>query len=300
MRGWVVATAIMMSAVMLAGCADEGSDDVQVEDVDPDTFQLAAGKGALQGLVLDDRFRPIADAFVLLQPAGITTDANGDGEFTFVDLEPGKYTIRVQAEGHEAVPQTVTVVEGVFEEVQVVARRVLSAGGTILTQEFSVFIPCGVNFVAGGTNADCTADLSGDSERSSFSADYSEYGANVTYMVTEMLASQQGFYEVRVRPPGVSGGNDNYAVNEVKEGDYLKMVNQRGVVNEVDQITGTNAPWENDGSFNTILFVDGALKGETPANCCGIGPYFGVKAQFVQSVFIGEPEVALDTYCALC
>jgi hypothetical protein len=173
------ATVVLLTAfasVALAGCAGDSPDTAPVDPSEIDPEQLQAGKGAIAGLLIDDRFRPIqlidspttefqARGFVLLQETGQESRTTANGEFAFIDLEPGTYTLRVSATGHEAVPSKVVVREGEFAEASIVARRTSSQGSTIVTEEYSAFSPCFINFVALSTTADCTLDQSGETFR---------------------------------------------------------------------------------------------------------------------------------------
>lgn len=317
----VTATVAAFVFVSLAGCSDDGgaSDNLDIDEtVDPDKFQLQSGKGAIQGLVIDDRFRPIPGALVLLQPVALTKSSNQNGEFQFLDLAPGQYTVRVQAEGHEATPQTVTVVEGLFEEVQAVARRIVNEGASIITEEYVAFSTCQAS--APVITAYCDQvllDLSGDSSRASFQVDYSQFGPNATAMVTEMLvnkeASANGAFKLVIR---MTTNVDNYYVNDaITEGDYLKAWMRFNETSPFD-LEDRNHPWLNDQAMLVQLWAQGLLKDETNEaifdNTCayadtyctadsrGIGAQFGIEAKFVISLFIGEPEVDIETYCTIC
>ena len=50
-----------------------------------------------------------------------------------------------------------------------------------------------------------------------------------------------------------------------------------------------------DATVRPVTAAAGAERG-----CVGVGTDFGVKAKFLQSVFLGEPDVDLESYCALC
>lgn len=318
MRLQSVLSVLVLSALALAGCADDAAGTDQV--VDPNLVEeteLEQGKGAIAGLVVDDRFRPIIGAEVLVQEAGITVGSNENGEFAVVDLEPGTYTLRVNAEGHEATPARIQVAEGEFAEAQLLARRVLSEGGSVLTQEFTVFIPCAADFIVNGIVANCVLDLSGDSYRSGFTVDYSEMGDTVSFLVTEVKLNQDGGYVVQVREDdGSTAGGQRYAVGRIPaDATYYKMINEYGVINEVDNMQANNVAWTNQGESHpeegqqnpvqTILFIDGEYKDElmgadpTGEVCCGLDARFGIKAQFVQSLFLGPPETDVETYAVL-
>jgi hypothetical protein len=307
----------LMAALALAGCAaDDAGGPSPGQVVDEDSFRLAAGKGAIAGLLVDDRFRPIhltaedattefqARGFVLLQETGAQTQTTPNGEFSFVDLDPGTYTLRVTASGHEAVPQKVSVQAGSFAETSVVARRVSSAGATIITEEYSVFIPCGYDYVANGGVIDCTFDQSGDSYRPGFVSDYTRFGTNATNLVSEMRANHVDRYEMQVREAdGTSGGGQRLAVAQF-EGDYVKLLWRFGETNEEWNGQNNNGPWTNAFPIHTILFRDSPGREEVQALglpfCCGAGVYFGIKAQFLQSLFLGTPDVSVESYCVLC
>jgi hypothetical protein len=311
MRAQALLVAACLSAVLLAGCGD--GPDAAPSAGSGTTAPIASGKGAISGLVINDVFRPVPGGVVLIQELGLTATSDSSGQFVFTDLEPGAYLLRVQADGHEAAPQTVDVREGEYAEVEVVARRVMNEGGRIITTEFSVFIPCGVDFVASGYVLDCTMDQSGDSFRAGFTSNYTEY-ANATYLVTEMKAQNPDRYEVQVREDdGTSSGGERYSVAQF-EGDYLKIVHQLGVVDTVYNGQGNNVAWNNTKPVYTILFPDSIGReeqqtipwpedptGQAPfyPPCCGAGVHFGIKAKFVQSLFIGEPEVDIASYGVL-
>ena len=170
-----------------------------------------------------------------------------------------------------------------------------------MTTEYSVFIPCAIDYIANGNVIDCTLDQSGDSFRAGFLSNYTSY-ANVTYLVTEMKANQVGNYEVRIRPTDHDQGpDDNYAVMEIVESDYLRIVHKLGeVAHEPYELTGNNQAWNNTEEFLTILYVDSIGKNAGDTGTFGVGVDVGIRAKFVQSVFVGEPVADIATYCVLC
>lgn len=320
MNGKAILVAMLSVTIALAGCSDDKGGDGEDTLITGDPSELKEGKGAIAGLLLDDRFRPIADGTVLVEQTGDTTTSNADGEFFFVDLEPGSYRLRADVSGHESLPVNVDVKEGVFAEQRVVARRVVSDDGSIITREYSVFVPCAVSVPAGSVTLDCTLDGSGDTFRSGFDSDLQEYD-NITYVVTEMKAAspaspEKGAYKVVVRE---QGNGEYYASEFTVDGDYMKLVMKIGEKSEQDT-EDRNSNWTNDRPLETLLFPQGSFKAESQsaldaacnnsdplsgtvpdiARGCwesrGLGAQFGVRAQFVQSVFLGEPEVDIESY----
>lgn len=318
MVGWTtvmsVARGVLCSLVLvvtvLSGCTDaDDPEDPLV--VDPETFSHEEGKGAIAGLLVDDRFRPIhltddprtefqARGFVLLQETGEQVRTTENGEFTLVDLPPGTYTVRVQAEGHEAAPRAVTVEPGVFNEAVVQARRVFDDTSSILTQEYNVFKPCEFTLIVIGIPFDCTFDFSGDSARDAFTTNYTSF-PQATWLVTEFKANQAGNYEIRIGEE-VGSSTGNYAIEEIVEGDYTKIVVEKNGTATENLYGETNRVWTNENGFTTILYVDGTGKGALPVfgGGFGFGVFVAVEGKFLQSLFLGEPEVDLDSYCLLC
>ncbi len=321
-----VLMALLLVTVALAGCSDGGSnDDTPTPTVDPDDFELESGKGAIAGLLFDDRFRPIeltdspqsefqTTGFVLLQETGERTQTSTNGEFTFVDLEPGQYTVRVTADGHEATPQRVTVSEGEFAEAQVLARRVISDTGTIVTEEFTAFVACGYNVIALGGGIDCTFDQSGDTQRDSFVVDYTDL--NVTHIVLEMLGNKPEFYDVWMYPDrgGIPSPADTYQIMGGPDTEYLRFQLNIGevAVNSPDASGADTEPlmFDNNETIRTTVFINSLGYGtEIPVSVpifgneplgFGVGVYYAVQANFVMTTFLGEPDVDVDSYCVFC
>ena len=306
---------LALLATGLAGCSGGGGgggDGGSATEQPP----LAEGKGAISGLLFNDALRPIPGALMLLQPAGLTTTTDPSGQFSFTDLDPGTYFIRVQADGHEAAPQNVEVVAGEYAEAEVQARRLFSQAGRIITNEYSVFVPCAAGFIANGVTANCVLDLSGDSYRSTFSSNLTGV-QNLTYMVTEWKFNQVGDWNGQIREDdGTVQGGERYAVLDIVQGDYGKVILQPGVLNTEANGQGNNVPWNATKEFATAIFLNGQFKGEAqgaydqvctasggsgPAclTATGAGAAFGIKAKIIQSLFIGEPEVDLASYGVL-
>jgi hypothetical protein len=311
MKNKTYATTTALLLVALAGCAGETTQTTTFTDmVRP---ALAEGKGGILGLLIDDVYRPVPDGLVLLQGAGVTATTDASGQFSMVGLEPGTYILVASAEGHDAAPVNVDVMANQYSEVEVSARRIFSQDGVIITTQYSVFVPCAVSAPAASLNFDCTGDTSGDTFRSGFTGNYTGY-KEATYLITEMRSNHeaspsQGAYKVVVRE---RGNGDYWASKFITEGNYMKLTMRVGNVS-LDDTENRNVEWKNNKHMETLLFPQGAFKGETQQGLgivCGasgqgcfesrgLGPQAGVKATFVQSLFLGEPEVDIERYCVL-
>ncbi len=301
----------MFAALTLAGCGAKSS----APAASAARPALPADRGAVKGIVIDDRYRPVPEATVLLTPVGLTSTTDAEGLFAFTDLAPGAYVVLVQAKDHEAAPKNVDVQAGQYTEVEAEARRIFSDAGAVITTQFSAFIPCAANFVANGVIFNCVLDLSGDSFRGGFTTKAFNKTLNWTVMVSEVLVNQPNSYEFQVREDdGSSGGGERYAVGPIQSGVYKKITNLRGILNMVDNQQRNNVPFNGTKPFATILFLEGdhqqdfqqafdtVCQPSVPQTCrtaTGVGAAFGIKAKMVQSLFVGAPATPVEHYCVL-
>jgi len=307
---------LLLVSALVAGCS--GSEP-EPTDTTTDRPPVAPDRGAISGLLIDDIYRPVAGGRILLQGAGLTATTDAQGQFTFVDLVPGTFIAIANAAGHEAAPVNVDVTAGVYTDLEIVMRRIFSQEGSIVTTQYSVFVPCSVSSIQGTSTLDCTGDQSHESFRAGFTSNYTGY-KDATYLVTEMksnhkASSSQGAYKVVVRELGACNAatcsGDYWGSKFITEGDYLKITLQIGNVS-ADDTEARNVAWDNTKQMETFLFPQGAFKSESQgvldAQCSasgqcfesrGLGPQVGVKANFVQSLFLGEPKVDIGTYQVL-
>ncbi|MFO1533852.1 MAG: carboxypeptidase-like regulatory domain-containing protein [Thermoplasmatota archaeon] len=288
--------ALLVTATMLSGCSGSSPSP---------TSNLAAGKGGMSGLLIDDVYRPIPGGLVLIEGIGLTATTDDLGQFHFDDLLPGSYVLLATAPGHEAAPVPVDVQADKYAEVEVLARRVFSDNGRTVTSEYSVFVPCAIDFVYSGIVTDCTGDQSGDTFRAGYTVDYRPYNKTATYLLVEMKATQEDRYEVQLRvDDGSDAGGPRYAVADFK-GDYLRMQFKVGVKNDVYDGQKNNVPFNVTKKIGLILFSDSQgreeLQGAGVPVCCGAGAHFGIRAKFIQTLFLGEPDPSIDVnhYCVL-
>ena len=80
------------------------------------------GRGSLAGHITDPAGAVLQGARVELQPLGSVFISNAQGEYTFVNLPPGSYTLNVSYVGFEAASQQGTVVAGQTKLVDVVMK----------------------------------------------------------------------------------------------------------------------------------------------------------------------------------
>lgn len=278
-----ILSVLLVAAFTLAGCSSSSDGSKTFVDKPP----IDANKGAIQGLLIDDIYRPIPGGKVLLTPDGLTAVTDNLGQFQFVNLAPKTYTLRVEVAGHEGAPATVDVVANEYADIELSARRIYSEGGRIDTIQYSVFLPCGVASPAVLGTVNCFGDLSGDTYRTS--AGNLEFTNDTTALIFEVKAAKPGNYVLALRhDDGTPEGGEQYYNIVVSDGTYGK-----GILIRNEAADGF-VVWKGDKPLEAAMFVGGQV--QTSESGYGIGADFGVKAQILISAFIGPPEVNLDEY----
>ncbi|MES2154222.1 MAG: carboxypeptidase-like regulatory domain-containing protein [bacterium] len=307
----------LLVATLLAGCGSKGSPAASNDGGLPPL----GDKGAIKGIVIDDRYRPIEGALVLLTPSGLTDTTDTLGQFLFSDLQPGAYVLQVNAKDHEAAPKNVDVMAGQYAEVEAPARRIFSQDGAIITSQYSVFIDCAVEAVIYSAIVEkpsCTGDTTGDSARDGFSTDLHVDAKNVTYVVSEFLFSNKGNYGLVIGRT-TDGQYDTYfAEGNVVDAVYQRLQLQPKMVdNRTGETAGRNIKFDLSKPYETTVFPHAQLYNELhgatrdigtatghpicvgDGGCNGVGVALGVKAKIVQSIFIGPPASPIETYALL-
>jgi TonB-dependent receptor len=93
------------------------------------------GKGAVNGRVVDDSGGALQGAKVVLQPAGVTTATNDQGEFSILGLAPGTYTVNVSYVGFADFSKEVTVTAAQTLRVEVGLKVATQNQQVIVTTE---------------------------------------------------------------------------------------------------------------------------------------------------------------------
>lgn len=281
-------------ASLLAGC----STPPPTEDVfDPGTRPtLPPTKGAIAGLLIDDRYRPVPDTLVLLTPTGDTATTDWSGQFAFFDLEPGAYLLQIGSSTHEAAPRAIDVVAAEYSEVEYQGRRVVGTSSDLVTTQVSVFAPCAVSAVIVTGLIRCIPD--GDSYEWGFTHDFTPHGKNATFLVIEFLASQADGYFI---PVGSDCG-DAYA-GETFEGRYMRYVFPLANKTAKDNSNDGYDPWRNDcAQVGATMFYVGSAHGvikDTIGARWGVGARLAIKGTFLSTLFVGEPLVDIATYAPM-
>ncbi|HUR25849.1 MAG TPA: carboxypeptidase-like regulatory domain-containing protein [Candidatus Thermoplasmatota archaeon] len=301
---WAVLLAA--ASALTAGCAGGDPDDA------PSSAQveLAAGTGAIQGLLVDDRYRPLhltdqpkgefqAAGFILVVETGATVTSDADGVFQVLDLEPGTYTLKPAVDGHEGAPSKVDVAAGEYTEVDLLVRRLVTPGkDTVIIHDDTVLVTCQVQFLDAHftTGRLCHGDLTSDGESTWVDYNYTAYD-NVSAVVVEVRFSAVGDYEVWLtQKTNVVNPENLYAKEVVYQTDAFRYATVNG--SEEGRFGGAPVDLQD---LRVWVNVNGVATKETddaigvPA---GVGFQFVVKARLVVSAFLEVPP-DLDTYAVL-
>jgi len=287
---------LLLVPLGLAGCASHAAPDVPAaaSGLPPPP----PGKGAIAGLLIDDIYRPVPGGLIFIQGAGLTATTDSEGQFAFLDLEPGSYVLIANAAGHEAAPLSVDVQAGQYADAEIQARRLFGGGGSLVTEQYSVLLACGATAYIVTSIVDCIPDQSGDSNQDAFTFGQDLAEGNATAFVLEMKASQRDGYAVSVD----CGANARGSSWEETFTDYIRTVWAKDANLTRDGANGTQAvhPWSDNC---TKLYAELWYLGSDPGDLrkqgympWGVGVRFEVRATFLLSLFVGPPQVDLQTY----
>ncbi len=127
----------------LAGCitGDDGEGDDQVLK---EQAQAGERTGGVQGVVTDNAVQPIEGANVTLIEIDETTQTATDGSYAFSNLDPGSYTVSVNASGFVSARNTTDVSAGEVTNVDFLLTHLQSTEAYTQVFELQGFFECGV------------------------------------------------------------------------------------------------------------------------------------------------------------
>ncbi len=110
---------LAFALTVLSGCiggddVDPAGDDVPQE---AEEVQVTETTGSLKGTVSSDLFEPLGGALVSVVEADKETKVSRSGDFVINDLDPGRYTIHIQALGYEATSRAADIKAGEVTEI---------------------------------------------------------------------------------------------------------------------------------------------------------------------------------------
>ena len=160
MRTVALPLALLVSALALAGCADDGpkSDSAEpiVDEGEYDDLDATEQTGVIRGVAVDLAVRPIPGVLVSIQVGGAprnTTSADS-GAFGFDGLDPGTYFLEVSKPGYQSLQVSTDVVAGVSDppivKVQLVADPASVPYYSVVS--WSGFIECSTRVGTGPAN----------------------------------------------------------------------------------------------------------------------------------------------------
>lgn len=119
LRAWTLT--LVMVSVTLAGCAgDADPSGIRSTDDAAGPAEVTHTTGGIEGQVLDDEARPVVAAVVELVKTGNTTKTDAQGRYSFSNLDPGTFELRITRGGYEGEGRTVQVVAGQVAQANVI------------------------------------------------------------------------------------------------------------------------------------------------------------------------------------
>ncbi len=143
MRGWrtVVLSALLLTTA-LAGCLG-GDEDSSGDQVLKEQAKAGDRTGGIQGVVTDTAIQPVEGANVTLLEIDQTATTASDGSYAFSDLEPGTYTVSVNASGFVSTRNETQVSAGQVNNVDFLLTHLQSTEAYTQVFELKGFFECG-------------------------------------------------------------------------------------------------------------------------------------------------------------
>lgn len=125
----------MFLSAGFAGCigGDDAPESVDEADV-PAVAVVTATTGSIKGTVASDLFEPLVGAQVGIVELAMETRVNKGGEFVFNELDPGRYTVIVNAIGYLSAQRSADVVAGEIASPQFLLTPMASQDPWVETQ----------------------------------------------------------------------------------------------------------------------------------------------------------------------
>ena len=147
--------ALSLFVVFLAGCSDEPANQpLDDDEAKFDDLRVSDSTGAIRGLILDPSIVPVPGADIELVGADHFATSNEEGAFSFDDLDPGTYFLKVTKLGYKEAQQSVEVVAG-DDRPPIAKVRIVPAPETLpmaLTQNWDGYLACGFGLPGASLN----------------------------------------------------------------------------------------------------------------------------------------------------
>ncbi len=133
---------VLLVTTVLAGCltGDDGQGDDQALK---EQAQAGDRTGGLQGVITDTAVQPIEGANVTLLETDQTTQTATDGSYAFSNVDPGSYTVSVNASGFVSARNTTQVTVGEVTNVDFLLTHLQSTEAYTQVFELEGFFECG-------------------------------------------------------------------------------------------------------------------------------------------------------------
>jgi hypothetical protein len=116
-----VRLAALLAVALLGGCAGKaGPQEPPAAAVLDDGMGAGTLVAGLLGVVVDAAIRPVPNATVVLDGKDVSRTTSSDGSFSFLDLAPGAYLVKVDVEPFQPQQVAVELASGAISQVRIV------------------------------------------------------------------------------------------------------------------------------------------------------------------------------------
>ncbi len=274
---------IVAATMLLAGCTT--SDGDMPEDDFALELDATESTGVIRGVVVDEAIRPIVDARITLMPGGLVTTTTENGAFGFQGLEPGQYSLTVNATRFIEASVDASVVANVDRPDVVKVQLVANPATTpyVQTLVFTGFIECSTTLVALCAVPNLVSEETGSDNITNdrfiqyFPIDAPDpllMQSELVWESTQAASDQLWFWHSHASEEGIFNGSFEW---EMGESPLLLQTNEEEIAAEFEE-GGLDPRWQ-----LVIRVFSGEVDGSTPPQCivgfCG-GPGFTLQQEF--------------------
>lgn len=317
-RTWLVPIALLL---VLAGCAGPPAttDEAPLNDVTSPQELVSETHGAVKGFVVNDELVPIANASVTVgRPGQADTRSDltlSDGTFRFGLLEPGVYTVDVEASGFSRVSSFADVRANEVAPMQFILSTAASQQPYVSLQIQQGMIACGFAGVIESFScyASATAPVTGDDHFSILYTIPAEHRA--TIVETDWADRGQALHNWFWGPYDETLLVQPWLGDAVGRPPLHKAFLPGERASSIRPFPGEHASYPEPGTefqLQVQTFYDGYAQGEANSTagavcavsprlgyCSGVGLALGFRfSQFVTTFVLDRP-VDLSAYSAL-
>lgn len=311
MRRLALLIALILVTPALTGClgfgGEDGGQDGGLET--KSRADVSSQTGGIEGVVTDEAIQAVENANVTLVEIGEETQTAADGSFAFSKVQPGSYTIKVEAGGFISTERTVEVSQNEVSTLEIVLAHEPTVQPYSQQFEFKGFLECSTHTVVVGIAVCSIPNIFFENSTNDRFIFFHETEPNAWQMVTELQWEPTQPTAERmvliVEPEGIYNDNDVTFAEDEGSGPIVLNTGRERMVEVIENLqstceeedaTGSNEEYcnrryiEEGGTLAIRVFVEGMQQFSTPeGNVSTVGVALQQPFTIINTIFYNTP-----------